>query len=398
MNWTKDQEQALRLLRRPAKMYTIGGYAGTGKTTLINEIICNIFPNAICATPTGKAATVLRSKLERRIPVDTIHHFLYVPNTKSHTLLQEIRALEEQLSTNPAVLDRLLMLKERYQRLPMSFTAKSEHGIGRNSVVIVDEASMVNEEVCRDLVNTGATIIWVGDPGQLPPVRGKDFFERFPPDVVLEEIQRQALNSPIVQLSMAIRQGDQISDCFDYGACRRIPRGSLPPEAWTFDQVLTGKNETRRRINKFYRRSLAGPWPVKGEPLICLKNTRMYEDQGVMFVNGGQALCTQDAVYTDDRIMPSLSLGTTYDGINLFVSAEPYDFEVYYNAKANPPVEQTDNLRLDWAYCITVHKAQGSEWDRVLLCDDHMFMPNDTRRRWLYTAVTRAKEEFVWIS
>ena len=70
---------------------------------------------------------------------------------------------------------------------------------------MIDECSMVDEELGRDLLSFGKPILVLGDPAQLPPVKGGGFFTETAPDVMLTEIHRQAEGSAIIRASRAAR-------------------------------------------------------------------------------------------------------------------------------------------------------------------------------------------------
>ncbi len=218
-----------------------------------------------------------------------------------------------------------------------------------------------------------ARVIASGDPGQLPPVMDRQFFDA--PHIVLSEVHRQAWDSPIIRQAHAIR-----SDGFytDDGANFRVLDRAPPDLLMEIDVALCWKNKTRLLLNRRIRSVRGfGDGPLrKGEPVMCLKN-----HYGLKLWNG--------AVYTltTDR--------EPGDGFGL--RDEITDREVWV---AGPVVEGVDEnyetLKYDdnyiafaLGYAATVHKAQGSEWPNVLVIDE---CRREERRQLLYTAVTRAVE------
>ena len=404
MKLSREQDKALDLIQqwlrqRDVQSFSLGGYAGTGKTTLMQHFINGLDNPPLCLAPTGKAASVLQSKLANA-KVSTVHSALYKPVPPS---MNDLDVLQAELLKHPdskELQEAVEAEKRRLANKDIGFALnKDQCKIMPGQLVIIDEASMVTRRMLNDLIDTGAMLLFVGDPGQLPPVSDDGFFCKNEPDVMLTEVHRQALDSPIVRLSMDIREGSVTSNSFDDG-CQRMNKKQLAGEEWLkFDQVLTGRNETRRRVNRYFRKQLGheGIWPQDQERLICLKN----DTKGAnCYINGIQATAVAASDHNED--FQDLTCDLLYD--NRIIRTVPlymYPFEVHYNdAAIDEPWQMRQGLQeFDYAYAITVHKSQGSEWDSVLLADDGMMAgQKDFRKRWLYTAVTRAKKELVWVT
>jgi exodeoxyribonuclease-5 len=196
-----------------------------------------------------------------------------------------------------------------------------------------------------------------------------------------------------------------------------MKKGQMDPDEWSnFSQIITGKNVTRRRTNKYVRDLIHYNvvTPLAGDKLICLTNEEKFaeDEEGevtmVHFINGGQAVVRENAVpfrIDDDDDLYLKFPRIEYDGriiCGVTIICEPNYFKANYDqdyARAADVLGKASrNLNFDYAYAITVHKAQGSEWDRVLLADDGMMFGDvEFRKRWLYTAVTRAKSHLTWI-
>ena len=86
----------------------------------------------------------------------------------------------------------------------------------RPKLIVIDECSMVDAELGRDLMSFGVPVLVLGDPAQLPPIQGGGFFTEAEPDAMLTEVHRQAQDDPIVRLSMEIRAGERLEPG-DYG-------------------------------------------------------------------------------------------------------------------------------------------------------------------------------------
>ncbi len=172
------------------QVFRLFGYAGTGKTTLARHIAEDVEGEVLFGAYTGKAALVLRSKGcgERA------HH-------PSHDLPRR----KDMDSEEP------------------SFVLNEDSPASKASLIVIDECSMVDEELGRDLLSFGKPVLVLGDPAQLPPVKGGGYFTEAEPDVMLTEVHRQAADNPIVRLSMMVREGGRL-ELGDHGAMRVIAR------------------------------------------------------------------------------------------------------------------------------------------------------------------------------
>ena len=324
--------------------FVINGLAGTGKTTLLASIAAE-YPQAHLCTLTGKAASILRRKTG--LPACTIHSAFYK--------LLDVRK-------DPVT----------GRRVPSFTRAYDEDGALAGGIILLDEHSMVSHEMALDLIRTGARIIACGDPGQLPPVKGVAFFSRA--DITLKTIHRQALESPIIRQAHRIRAGMPYeTDGAGFQVFRRVPTAD---EYLNADAVLCYTNRTRHAVNTHVR-SLRGYWqtaPVAGETVICLRNVA---DYGIF--NGATYLLEQDFVEGDTEIHINVE--------DEIVSVPRVEFEGVRSGLADDEEPLTS---FGYGYAMTVHKAQGSEWDRVLLIDE--YRRAEHRREWLYTAVTRAAD------
>jgi UvrD-like helicase C-terminal domain len=251
-----------------------------------------------------------------------------------------------------------------------------QHGDGELSgeLVLVDECSMVPEEIGHDLIATGAKIVACGYPGQLPPVRGTQFFNRA--DFTLTAVHRQALDSPIIRQAHRVRTGGSYTAD---GPQFRVANDGADDDLRAADVVLCWTNTTRDRLNRQCRRA-RGYWqerPLAGEPLVCLKNGPLY-----CLYNG--------ATYT--LLRPFLSgakdMVLEVDGKSQTIPR--VTFRGLPSALAQD-IEPTTTF--DYGYALTVHKAQGSEWDSIVLLDE--YRRAEHRERWLYTAITRAADRIL---
>lgn len=388
--WSPQQDEALVKVDRWLKsgetpVFRLFGYAGTGKTTLARHLAEGVDGDVRFAAFTGKAAQVLRESGARQ--AGTIHSLIYRAKEKSRSRLLKLEEAVLQAS-DPARLRELkeLLEAERKSLSRPAFDLNSfDNDIKKARLIVIDECSMVDGKMGQDLLSFKVPVLVLGDPAQLPPVAGGGFFtENATPDVMLTEIHRQARDNPIIQLATSIREGNPLA-LGSWGDSRVIaPSGLRPGEAVEYDQILVGKNATRRHIINKCRAALGfdSPFPVEGEKLICLRNNH---DRGLL--NG--------SMWRGIACAPGTSEESLLLSVESLEGGEPFDTEVhafpFLGKTVNMPYwERSEFDEFDFGHAVTVHKAQGSQWGRVLLYDE--WHSADSRQRWLYTAVTRAQQ------
>lgn len=439
---TTQLDAIIDLASSDREITRLHGYAGTGKTAVVaTEAIRALERQGVSVqvlAPTGKAAKVLRSKGLHS--ASTIHSYLYTPSKRERRAWREdwgkfaaklrqakpkaepiIAAIDAATSeTNldqewgalaglvpKRMRDKLGRLRAA-RRFELAFTTSGaiaffeDNGVPAADVLLVDEASMVSAAVSDDLKRTGSRLIFVGDPAQLPPVRAQRSIAAMgPPHHLLTEVHRQKGGSPILRLATDIRTTQHPVAPATKG--KRL----LPLDQ--YDQVLCWRNATREHVNAEVRRRLGrarGITPEQGDRLVCLKNTKKPDNGGKQWMNGEQAT----VLNVDARAVAR-------DDLHLVVrDDEGAEFKVVTRASTfgGYRAEQEHLDRSGWTspdpvfafgYALTVHKAQGSEWGRVLLVDESADMIAVTSRRegraaaleqarqWLYTGVTRAADD-----
>ncbi len=423
--WSAQQLEALDAVRAwmrdpmADRVFFLAGYAGTGKTTLARYFAEMIGGLVLFAAFTGKAASVLRRKgcPEAR----TLHSILYDVADADRSRLRELVAeksdadrkialIKESGKTESIELDFLTnrahylereIAQERERTRGPRFALNPNSIMKDASLLILDECSMVDKRLGEDALSFGKRILVIGDPAQLPPVYGQGYFTSNEPDFLLTEIHRQAHDNPIVRAATAIRERRMVP-YGDWGAIRHLRRSEIDGHTFATEcarrgsMILCGKNETRRAINRAVRHYLGfkSPLPENGEPLVVLRN-----DHELGVLNG--VVCRSLAAPDYDAFDDSYMIELEYEGRRLLPTPmDPVPFRMYWNKKLGEDWSPSSNrhlLALDWAYAITVHKSQGSEWEDVTLWDD-AFGRGDLRWQWLYTAVTRASERLTIVS
>lgn len=373
-------------------IFRIFGFAGTGKTTITKSIIKEVKGLVLSGAFTGKAALVMRR--HGMSNARTIHSMVYKPITPN-----KIEADKLRREVDKAQIDGMekVELKKLYADLAeaesMHFVLNEEDSpLLDAGLLVVDEVSMVNQPMADDIASFGVPLLVLGDPGQLPPIEGTGALVQDKPDILLETIHRQARDNPVIALSMKARTGQAIP-YGSYGASRKITEKQVTAaELIDADQVLTGKNVTRRKLNRYIRsgvdRSGGDPYPTKDDKLICLRNNR---EKGIF--NG--LLCTvlERRKEFDTSIEYRLKTEDDKEIIVRILRAHFDEYTTPGTIKSLRWWDFQDAEEFDYGYAITVHKSQGSQWDNVLLWDDKFFNWDEMqRRKWLYTAITRAAE------
>lgn len=400
---TQGQEVALALTQRVANqngfaMGVVVGWAGTGKTTLI-KVMGHVHGAPMIITPTGKAA--LRVREATGLPAQTIHRWIYKP-----------------------------MMDEKTGVMRFVRREGNDIALPNSRLVVLDEGSMVGPDVWKDVYSVcrahDLKLIVVGDGFQLPPVQPPnsrpfsiltaEFAANLGAErVEMNEVVRQAQDSPVIRASIALRSGwgvrafDELPKCtlnnFGQWALLAHQQGGV---------TICHRNETRKQLNAMFRASLGiyDEMPVIGEPILVLKNA--YE---IGLVNGesfafegwtkppGQYERVHDRWKNLDE--NARFGGTTANGVSATVAVE----ELHGRMAATPLAisiaasrwargenfyagdKVASHLHATFGYVYTAHKSQGSQWPGVLVVvEPSVRLDEEDGRRWAYTAVTRAQQ------
>ena len=396
MKWSPQQDKALSsvsdwLTSKDRPFFYLGGYAGTGKTTLARHLAEGVDSVAYAAY-TGKAALQLQKS---GIPnASTVHSLIYklvIPKRGAIKVLEAELAAAKSPNEAEELMQRLKKIKEPH------FEINEKSRLHDADLLVLDECSMINQEMANDLLEFQVPILVLGDPGQLPPIKGEGYFTAKKPDYFLEEIHRQALDNPIIAASMHARQYGAIKAMNDDRVLIVHDREKMKSLMLEADKVLVGKNKTRLGVNRAFRsyRGFTDPYPMEGDTLICLRN---YQDKGLL--NGLFAEVLPGELHDVDNFQIKTTLktelGATLEDLPIFTGF----FDEYTQAKAvdkAPFFLRKAAFEFDYGYAITVHKSQGSQYPTTFLWDDGMFSWDlPMRKKWLYTAITRASEQFIY--
>jgi len=389
---TKRQEEGLLIsierYNSNCKYTVISGYAGSGKSTLVRFIIeaLDVDEDDVCYCAfTGKAAEVLRKKGNKN--ACTLHKLLY----------------------------------ESIPKPDGGFIRKAKPSIDYK-IIVVDEVSMAPKTLINLLFTHDVYVICLGDPGQLPPIeKDEDNHLLDHPHIFLDEIMRQAQESEIIQLTMKIRNGESI-DYYNGKEVKIIPYSQLNTGVLQWgDQILTATNSKRQIINNQMRQLLNYPnHPVDGDKMICLRN--YWEDfsiEGDPLINGTIGILknsfqtwreiprfVKSNIRRFDVLTGDLMISDTNDMYDLvdmdqkmiLTGEKCCDWKLSYRlGKLRPKYGDIVPKEFAYAYAVTGHKAQGSEWPNVVVLEENFPFDKNEHIKWLYTCCTRASEKLVLV-
>ena len=337
----------------------------------------------------------------------------------AHLRVKQLRYFVKKGNKNACTLHKLL-----YESIPKpdgGFFRKPKPILGYK-IIIVDEVSMAPKALIDLLFAHNVYIICLGDPGQLPPIdKEEDNHLLDHPHIFLDEIMRQAQESEIIQLTMKIRSGESI-DYYDGKEVKVIPYSQLNTGVLQWgDQILTATNAKRQIINNQMRQLLNYPnHPVDGDKMICLRN--YWEDfsiEGDPLINGTIGILRNSFqtwreiprfvksnikkfdILTGDLIIPDTN--DIYDLVDMdqkmiLTGEKCCDWKLSYRlGKLRPKYGDIVPKEFAYAYAITTHKSQGSEWSKVVVLEENFPFDKKEHTRWLYTACTRSSEKLVLV-
>ncbi len=430
----------------------VTGRAGSGKTMLLAQLARALAEagvemvsgdwegrrkrdarTAAILAPTNKAAAVLRG---RGVPATTIHRILYTPvYDPEYELVAEWLAGQAPRPEGGVLSDDQLARAEAAWRLHGSIPAALASAGLRGSdfitgwkrrdapldIGLVDESSMLDDRQLDDLREVFPTLILFGDPAQLPPVQGGDgmVFDRLPEEhrFDLHRIHRQDAGNPILDLAHALGDPDLSFAGFErmvHEAAERDPRVIIAPrvdaDLMARSPVLVWRNATRIRLIHAFRMAhgAADGQLLPGEPLICdgielpLKHRKKRLDlEARGLIKGAQAI----------YLGPGRRAG--FSRLHIFAAPEPQlsvasIVKIEREGEEEPFLPYAAHMGAVFLHgaAVTIHKAQGSQWDCVqVYAPDIMVAARMGRveaglplwKRLAYVAITRAERELRWV-
>lgn len=339
---TIEQEKALSILQERIKnkeqVSILQGVAGSGKSYLLKSLLYSLnvgSAQVAFVTYTGVAAQVLQ---RNNLPATTIHSLIYKP-----------------------IMSRGVCI---------GFKKKSIEDLPPLKIIVVDEFSMVSQEILNDLLAYQIPLILVGDYFQLPPIGEPNIYINRA-DAVLSEVHRQALDNPILAAATRIREGGGLP-FGTYGATLWVGSKKEADQAWFRKdvQIITGLNQTKDNINRQIS-PLGVPGP--GEKIMFLKN-----DWKHGITNGTIVEIKRARKLVGNRYL--LTFNFNDKKYNDYLAT----FDLGLGAK-----NQSLNQRFTFAYAISCHKSQGQTFDCPGIIIDESTSFRENKSKWLYTAITR---------
>lgn len=426
---TKARDDILRLLGEGQPLIQMVGPAGTGKSYTVSHLLsdldsplydpANPKPGCVvvCA-PTNKAAKILR---KRGISTATTAH--KITSSPVFASQEQLDALFKDLTVEEATDPNSSKVREIRRELDnllaLSFTDNpvAWEALEHAKLIIVDEAGMVPGSIGERIMQIGAPVLAIGDPYQLPPVGEASIFLKRNIDIKLTKIERQAGGSDILLLAEMARTG------------KAIPLGKHGSDVFVSDKpysmdvvgkadaVIVGKHMTRRAINNKMR-ARAGydrnTPPQAGEKYVSTRTLRINAcPVPLMYASDVVSIEKVDKVHPDEIFAKIVVPDDEHSLIHKFPSypmwTGPFlDHKKYDSNRKTEFLRASDGkarlqyfmslAEIDYAYAVTCHRMQGDEADKVLVVNDGWGRDKEQKRRWLYTAITRAKTKLAIFS
>jgi exodeoxyribonuclease-5 len=424
----------------------IHGLAGTGKTFILKYLMAyykyhsNGFElNIAFAAFTGNAAINIISY--GCSPASTIHRLIYIPHTIYEEKTREIKNKKG-----------VVVSIENYKLKKVVFELKKPDSLKDLDLIVIDEYSMINDNMIKEILSFNRKVLFIGDVAQLQPIFGGNTFILNDAEVNLTDQKRaevlslktlnnDARNGIALPYTISTKYNKYYGDEVNIYPYNKNELNEIDPKIFTeADVVIVPTNKERKEINNIIRYELGykRKLPNIGEKLICLENN--YDIRGyspklksTISLANGLTVILDKIVFSSDKegyMICNLSLLDDPDCKfnNVPISFKNFTLKekklikqnniinlikAYYNKQSQSSKDATNNteeaqpavyyeyagIEFDYGYCITCHKAQGHGYNKVVVMATYNpFNVNDmsieeAKNRWLYTAITRSKKE-----
>lgn len=367
------------------QVFQVSGGPGTGKSTLMNMIVDRLaVPRHKIIPMSYIGSASLNMRLKGLTNAKTMHSWIYTPANIFETDTMGNIVLNDYINR---------------PQITQSFVKKKLDG--DYSLVIFDEGGSCPSKHRKDILDLGLKIMVFGDIDQIPPVNDTPAFLYDGKIHRLTQIMRQNLNSSIVKLSRRALQGLPIHKGF-YGDVLVIDYEDLTDDMiMGSDVVICGRNATRDDINNRVRKNILGinsEIPVYGERMVCRQNNWLIESDGINLVNGLTGIVSNypDISCFDGKsfkidFLPNLGyVPFTGIPINYEYLISPYETRrmlknsKFYNGEL-----------FEYAYAITAHCAQGSEYQNGIYIEEYMNPKEQNNIN--YVGISRFKQSCIYV-
>lgn len=362
---------------QPKQTWEVSGPAGSGKTSVINRLIrrFGLEPhNVMYMAYVGKATMMLTLNGN---PAKTIHSSIYD--------FVEFPKLD---------MNGKIILNNIGRPITMPGFRLKDKLPDHVKLIVLDEGGMVNDEIGTDILSFGLPVVVLGDLNQLPPVFGESMFLR-KPDYILTKPMRQKENDPIIMLSQMAIHGERIKVDRYGDKCFVIYKDMINDKLLkSADIIICGTNETRQNINDYYRREILGikktGFPIIGDKVICRQNNwKLSIDENIFLING--LIGYIDDIHLETYNKKSIDIDFRPEFFdNRKFSRVKMDYDHLFKPLTDSSVNRMSYFnKFQFAYAVTAHLAQGSQYNKVLVYDEKRGS-RDYYNKWLYTCITRA--------
>lgn len=447
---TIKQSQALEQLsefilsKEKEQIFLLNGFAGTGKTTIVGTIVSNLWHTTmktVLMAPTGRAAKVMSNYSKTQS--FTIHRKIYFPKKQSGGGIQFVLSPNKHRNT--------IFIVDEASMIPDT-PADSK---------LFENGSLLDDLIQYVYSGHGCKLILIGDTAQLPPVHldlspALDAnklslnYNKEVTNLELNEVVRQAEDSGILYNATNLReqlQSEFYDDFkFDVNPFRDIVRlieGNEILEAIEDSYSTNGKEETAFIVRSNKRANLYNENIRKrilyleheiavGDYMMVVKNNYFWlkpSSESGFIANGDiievleiysikeiysfkfaevrvkmvdypnqepfETVLLLDTISAEAPSLPYEDSNRLYQEVMKDYEDETSKYKKFLAVKNN---KFFNALQVKFSYAITCHKSQGGQWDTVFV--EQPYMPNGLDKenmRWLYTAITRAKNKLYLI-